>query len=179
MKNLANQYNSLGSAQKSFIAESVGGVYQVNILKAALADLGNGVSIFDRATVAAGSSSGYIQKRMSELNETISSKLNTSTLKLTELFSQLGQTAFGSSIKGGLDSLNKDLSFLSNLMSEIKPDDSSGEKIGKTLAQGVIKGIGDIISGPGVQLAAVLFTRMFSNIGKFLFLFCNATVILT
>jgi TP901 family phage tail tape measure protein len=167
LKNLANQYNSLGSAQKSFISESVGGVYQVNILKAALADLGDGISIFDKATIAAGQSTGLIQKRMEELNETISSKLNTSAVELTKLFADLGQKAFGSSAKGAIDAFNKNISFLSNALSDVEPDDNVGEQIGKTIAQGIVKGIGGIISGPGVQIAAVLLTKMFSNIGKF------------
>jgi TP901 family phage tail tape measure protein len=167
LKNLANQYDSLGSSQKSFISESVGGVYQVNILKAALSDLGKNMSIFDRAVSTAQNSTGAMEQRMEDLNQTISSKLNASTNEVTKFFASFGQMAFGTNIKKGLDSVTENLSFINNLLSDIEPDDSKGEQIGKTLAQGITKGIGNVLAGPGVQLAAMLLTKMFVNIGKF------------
>ena len=77
LKRLASQYNTLNYAQKSFVTEAVGGVYQVNILKASLADLGRGFSIYDKAAITASQSTGLIEQRMASLNDTISSKLNT------------------------------------------------------------------------------------------------------
>ena len=130
LKNLATQYDHLSYSQKSFITEAVGGVYQVNILKASLADLGNGLSIFDKASIAAASSAGLIDKRMAALNETIASKLNNSTLQITKLFSNFGQISFGDTSKNGLDSFNNALASISDKLEDIKPDDSVGEKIG-------------------------------------------------
>ena len=167
LKNLASSYNTLGSAQRSFISEAVGGVYQVNILKAAISDLGNGISIFDKATLAASDSAGQIEQRMAALNETISSKLNVSAVQMVKLFSNIGQTAFGSGAKSGIDTFNKNISLISSSLDNIEPDDSTGEKIGKTLAQGIAKGLGAVLSGPGMQIAAVLLTKVFANIGKF------------
>jgi TP901 family phage tail tape measure protein len=167
LKNLASEYNHLSYSQKSFISEAVGGVYQVNILKASLTDLGSGFSVFDKATITAATSAGLIEKRMSALNDTISSKLNASTNELTKLFSSLGQTAFGGSSKSGIDTFTKQIGFIGKSLEDIDVDDNVGVKIGKTFATGIAKGLGDIISGPGVQIAAVLLTKVFANIGKF------------
>ena len=172
LKNLATQYSSLNYAQKSFVTEMVGGVYQVNILKASLTDLGNGFSIFDKATIAAGNSSGLIQKRMDQLNETISSKLITSSNNLTKIFSDIGNIAIGDKMKKGLDSFNDAISntgtfSLGKLFENVSDVDSAGLKVGKTLTAGITKGLGDIVSGPGLQVGIVLLTKIFSDIGKF------------
>lgn len=167
LKNLASQYDHLSYSQKSFVSEAVGGVYQVNILKASLADLGNGLSIFDKATMAAEQSTGLIDKRMAMLNETIATKLNTSVLEITKLFANFSTISFGDSAKSGLDRMNEVMASYSKLLEDIVPDDSVGTKIGKTLAVGIVKGLGDIISGPGIQLAVALLTKSFGTLGGF------------
>jgi len=166
LKNLAAQYDHLSYSQRSFISEAVGGVYQVNILKASLADLGNGLSIFDKASIAASQSTGLIDKRMASLNETLSSKINVSILEITKLFANFGQISFGDAAKDGLDAFNDSLSSISDKLEDIKPDDSIGEKLGKTLGQGISKGIGDILSGPGIQIVAALATKALTTLGK-------------
>ena len=40
LQSLAKQYDKLSTAQKSQITELIGGVFQINIVKAALSDLG-------------------------------------------------------------------------------------------------------------------------------------------
>lgn len=77
------------------------------------------------------------------------------------------QTAFGGGAKSGIDTFNKNIALISSSLDNIEPDDSTGEKIGKTLAQGIAKGLGAVLSGPGMQIAAVLLTKVFANIGKF------------
>lgn len=167
LKRLASQYNTLNYAQKSFVTEAVGGVYQVNILKASLADLGKGFSIYDKAALAASQSTGLIEQRMASLNETIASKLNTTVLQFTRLSASFGQTAFGSGVKSGLDSLNEQIENIGNQLDEVADNSSFGEKISHSLTQGIAKGLGDIVSGPGVQIAAALVAKIAKGFGKF------------
>ena len=169
LKSLAATYDTLSYSQKSFITQAVGGVYQVNILKAFLVDLGNGMSIFDKASLAASQSAGLIDQRMSALNETLASKVNSSMLEVTKLFSNFGNIAFGDSAKSGVDFFNQQLSSISDKLEDIKPDDSVGEKIGKTLGQGISKGIGDILSGPVVQMVTALGFKAMGTLGTFAF----------
>ncbi len=167
LKRLASQYDNLNYAQKSFVAEAVGGVYQVNILKASLADLGHGFSIYDKATLAASQSVGMIDKRMTTLNETISSKLNTSMVQFTRLSSSFGQIAMGGNAKSGIDTLNKQMDAFASVLDEPSEGAGTGEKIGKGIAQGIVKGLGDIVSGPGIQMAAALITQLTKKLAKF------------
>jgi len=44
LQNLANKYDLLTGAQKSYISEQIGSVYQINILKAVMKDLGGDMS---------------------------------------------------------------------------------------------------------------------------------------
>ena len=167
LKRLASQYNTLNYAQKSFVTEAVGGVYQVNILKASLADLGRGFSIYDKAAITASQSTGLIEQRMASLNDTISSKLNTTTLQFTRLVSSFGNTAFGAGAKGGLDSFNKQIETIGDGLDDVAENSGFGEKIGHSMAQGVAKGLGDIVSGPGIQIAMALVTKIAKGLGSF------------
>lgn len=167
LKRLASQYNTLNYAQKSFVTEAVGGVYQVNILKASLTDLGRGFSIYDKAAIAASQSTGLIEQRMASLNDTIASKLNTTTLQFTRLVSSFGATAFGAGAKGGLDAFNKQIEGLGDQLDEVADNSGFGDKIGHSLAQGITKGLGDIVSGPGIQIAMALITKIAKGLGSF------------
>ena len=169
LKNLAASYNTLNSAQRSFITEAVGGVYQVNILKAALADLGHGVTIFDKAQIAAANSTGLIEKRMSELNETLDSQLNVTMLNLTKLMSNFGQTAFASKMGQGIKDLNGQIEGLSASLENIQPGDSIIDKIKKTLGGGASQALGAILTGPGIQFATVILIKSFSTLLKFVY----------
>jgi TP901 family phage tail tape measure protein len=167
LKRLASQYDTLNYAQKSFVTEAVGGVYQVNILKASLADLGRGFSIYDKAAITASQSTGLIEQRMASLNDTIASKLNTTTLQFTRLVSSFGNTAFGAGAKGGLDSFNKQIETIGDGLDDVAENSGFGEKIGHSMAQGVAKGLGDIVSGPGIQIAMALVTKIAKGLGSF------------
>jgi len=167
LKNLASQYNNLNYAQKSFVTEAVGGVYQVNILKASLNDLGHGFSIYDKAVIAAGQSTGLIEQRMVSLNDTIASKLNTTVLTFTKLVSSLGNVSMGSGAKSQLDSFNSQIQKIADSLDSITEKSDTGDKISKSIGQGFAKGLGDIISGPGIQIAAALIAKITKGFGAF------------
>jgi hypothetical protein len=88
-------------------------------------------------------------------------------LEITKLFSNFGNIAFGSSAKSGVDNFNQQLASISDKLEDIKPDDSIGERMGKTLGQGISRGIGDILSGPVVQMVAALGTKAMITLGSF------------
>jgi hypothetical protein len=105
---LEKVYDTLGSQQQAYVAEQVGGVFQINILKAALADLGKEYSIYSSAlNVAAGSTDQAI-RRNEELNKTYAAQLNVFKKMLRQLASTAGESLIGPSIDrvvGGLMTL--------------------------------------------------------------------------
>jgi TP901 family phage tail tape measure protein len=157
LSNLSNTFNTLADSQKAQVAETVGGIFQINILKAALADLGKEYSVYDRALQTASNSTDQAIQRNEALNQTLSSLINQTFQNLTRISSDIGKISLGPTFKGTLELLNKGLESLST------DSDTVGGKIGK----GILEGIGTFISGPGVILLTAVFGKLLLNLGKF------------
>ena len=76
LQNFANTYDKLAPSQKAVTAELVGGVFQINVLKAALGDLGKQYSIYDRALNVSLTSTDQAIARNELLNKTLSTLVN-------------------------------------------------------------------------------------------------------
>jgi TP901 family phage tail tape measure protein len=169
LKNLATTYDTLSSSQKSFISETVGGVYQINILKAILRDLGSGLSVVDGALDTAANSSGAAQKRLELLNNTISSQLIRTLNELTRASSNVGGAIFGSTMRNGISGLETMLKHIADLTDKNKASEGSvGSQAFSNAAQGALKGLGNIIQGPGLQFAIFTLMKLFERLEKFI-----------
>jgi len=157
LSNLSNTFNTLADAQKAQVAETVGGVFQINILKAALADLGKEYSVYDRALQTASNSTDQAIQRNEALNQTLSALINQTFQNLTKLSASVGEISLGPTFKGTLELLNKGLESLS----------TDSETVGGKIGKGILEGIGTFISGPGVILLTAVFGKLLLNLGKF------------
>ena len=153
---LAKQYDKLGSSQKSQITELIGGVFQINVVKAALSDLGKEYSIYDRALQTSLGSTDEAIKRNEKLNETLSALINKTFANLQKSAAGVGESLFGPSMRGFLDTVNKALE---------SGDDSKGEDFGNKLGKSIFKGLENVISGPGLMLAFVAITKIIGRLG--------------
>ena len=157
LEELAQRFDALSDSQKSVIAEQVGGVFQINILKAALGDLSKEYSIYKNALDIAGGSTDEAIQRNKALNETVSALLNKTLANVTRVGAEVGETALEPTISNLLNTLNKGLEGIS------LDTNTTGGKIGK----GIVEGIGTFISGPGVILLTAVIGKLFLNLGKF------------
>jgi TP901 family phage tail tape measure protein len=158
LQDLGKVYDTLGSQQQAYVAEQVGGVFQINILKAALADLGKEYSIYSSAlNVAAGSTDQAI-RRNEELNKTYAAQINALQENARQLASTAGERLLGPSI----DRLVGGTNTLLNGFNE-----SDGQGIGAVLGKGILDGIGQFISGPGLALIGGVLLKLFRDLGKF------------
>jgi len=157
LSNLSNTFNTLADSQKAQVAETVGGVFQINILKAALADLGKEYSVYDRALQTASNSTDQAIQRNEALNQTLSALINQTFQNLTRISSDIGKISLGPTFKGTLELLNKGLESLS----------TDSETVGGKIGKGILEGIGTFISGPGVILLTAVFGKLLLNLGKF------------
>ena len=157
LSNLSNTFNTLASSQKAQVAETVGGIFQINILKAALGDLGKEYSVYDRALQTSANSTDQAIQRNEALNQTLSALINQTFQNLIRVSSDVGEISLGPTFKNTLEILNKGLESLST------DSTSTGGKIGK----GILEGIGTFISGPGVILITAVFGKLLLNLGKF------------
>ena len=160
LSNLAKEYDGLSSRQQALVAEMVGGVFQVNVLKAALGDLGKEYSLYANAVNIANNASNEANQRNKQLNQTISAQLIQTLNNLVKAGSAVGKLTFGPAIEGSLKSIN-------TLLGGLGGDDSEMESMGQKMAKGVLSGFGAVLKGPGIALLTLGLFKMFERLSKF------------
>ena len=154
---LASKFDELGAAQKSQIAELVGGVFQINILKAALGDLSKQYSVYGNALKISQGATDEATRRNEELNKTLSALLNRTVANLTKVGSDIGSLSFAPAIEKVLGGIN----------TALEAFDVKGDSIGGKIGKGIFEGIGTFVSGPGLALLIGVFLKIFGNLAKF------------
>lgn len=158
LQDLGRVYDTLGAQQQAYVAEQVGGVFQINILKAALADLGKEYSIYNNAlNVSAGATDQAI-KRNEELNKTYASQLNALQENARQLAAVGGERLFGPSIERLVGGTNQLLGGF---------NENEAQSFGTTLGKGILDGLGQFIAGPGLVLIGGVLLKLFKDLANF------------
>ena len=155
---LATRFDGLSDAQRANVAELVGGVFQINILKAALGDLGKQYSVYNNALNTSSNATDSAIQRNEALNQTLSALINRTLANFTKLGAEVGGITLAPAIESVLSNVNSALESFS--LSDAK---GPGEK----LAKGFLEGLGNYISGPGLALIGAVIGKLFINLGKF------------
>lgn len=134
--NLSRSYDTLNQAQRSQVAELVGGVYQINILKATLRDLGREYSVYSNALEISQGATNEATKRNEELNQSLASTINRAAANLTKFGAEFGKTSIEPVLRKILD-----------LFNQITESTAAG------FDTSALKVIGEFFSGPGLALA--------------------------
>jgi TP901 family phage tail tape measure protein len=158
LKELAAVYDTLSSTQKNYVAEQVGGVFQINILKAALGDLGKEYSIYDRALKTSLSTTDEAIQRNEQLNQTLSALGSQTLANVQKAASSIGEGLFGDASRNVLNVTN----FLAEGVSN-----ADAESIGGQIGKGVIDGLSKFISGPGLALATGVIVKLLADFGRY------------
>ena len=159
LENLAKSYDTMNDAQKSVVAEMVGGVFQVNILKAGLGDLAKETSLYGQALKTANNAISEANDRNSTLNQTLSSQLIKTMNNLVRVGAKVGELTFGPALEKSMKALNSVLGQAG--------DEADSEGIGKKLARGLLSGIGSVISGPGIAFITLGIMKLFQKLVGF------------
>lgn len=160
LESLAKKYDHLNDAQRAYISQNVAGVFQVNILKAALADLGKANSVTAQATQIAASATDESSKKNEQLRQTMSALAGETGVAVQQLAKTIGDIALAPGINKVLDGIKGLADGATSLLGD-------GESQGSTFAKGLLKGIGNIITGPGLVIFGALFTKLFVNAAKY------------
>ena len=94
IENLSRSFGTLTKSQQASVAENVAGVFQVNILKAAMSDLVNVNSEYARALRVANTATNEAYQRNEELNKTLDALANRTLANLTSAGAALGGGMF-------------------------------------------------------------------------------------
>jgi TP901 family phage tail tape measure protein len=159
LNNLAGSFKNLSSAQQASIAETVGGVFQINILRAALGDLGKEYSVYDSALKTSAGSTNEAIKRNEALNTTLSALVNKTLVNFNQAAAEIGNIVFAPSAGKSLNVLNDILDAFN------QPKETEG--VGTKVAKGILGGLGSYLSGPGLAVIGAVFIRLFSGLTVF------------
>lgn len=155
---LSQAYEKLGSVQKAQLAETIGGVFQINILKASLGDLSREYSIFSRALDISSGATDEATRRNEALNQTLAATVNKTLVNLQNAATDIGNLAFAPALQKALGGLNY---VLENFGTE------ESEGIGARIGEGLARGIGNFLSGPGLLLGVASLIKIFERLTVF------------
>lgn len=160
LSNLAKAVDSVGTTQgkKANLEELVGGVRQLNILKATLTDLNKEYSVYSGAVQKSLEATDQAIDRNNRLNDTYKALANRVSVNATQAASKIGDLTVGPLLSTILGDINSSLESING-----QTTNSSGAKIG----EGILKGISDYITGPGLLLVGVAVGGLLLNFAKF------------
>ena len=142
----------------SQIKELAGGVFQINVVSAALKDIGNEASVFGEATKTSFNAINEATEKNNALNDTLLAKLNSLVVSATSLGEKIGQLTFAP-LLGSLVGIATKLS--EGLDKALDPEK------GNKFIQGIFKVIGGFLSGPGLAIFTVAFVKIFRTVLRF------------
>ena len=163
LRDVANAYDDLGDVQAAYIAELVGGVFNINILRATLNDLNREFSIYDNALNVATNATDEAIRRNERLNRTLTSLANEGMQRVVELSGMIGEEMIVQPFERGLVRINRLLEGLGGVIG----GEDEGEDEGFSFARGFLRGLGNVLSGPAVAAALVAIGRVVGQTLKF------------
>lgn len=162
LQDLAKVYGTLTDQQKSHISELVAGVYNINVLKAALGDLNNEFSFYLSALNSANTATDEAIRRNEELNKTISATAMQLAISSKQLGANVGEIGLSSGISYLLSEANSVVEWLNKKVA------GDGEEAGSEFAQGLVRGIGATLMGPGLITAVAILAKFGGKTLKFM-----------
>lgn len=159
LQNLAKEFEGLSQIQQTDIAKKLGGVYQLSNLLAAVKDLGSEQSKYtDIVKLSQGATTQAYQKNAA-LNQTLDALINKVSISAEQLGATLGKI-------GLTDNLKDLLNFFGGLLDSIQ--NILGEESGLgNLVRGLAKGIGNLITGPGLALFGAIIVKLSKDLVQF------------
>jgi TP901 family phage tail tape measure protein len=155
LQNFAGAYRGLADAQRAQLSEQVAGVYQVNILKAIVNDLNKSQGTYAGALQRGASATNEAEIATAKLNQTLDALLKQTATSTQQLANNIGKVTFEPLAKYGTEQLK---SFVESMNEVLE-----GEGIGSTFANGLLKGIRNVIAGPGAIAAFFTLFKLIQN----------------
>jgi TP901 family phage tail tape measure protein len=159
MEGLASKFKDFSKIGQADIAEKLGGIYQLGNLLAALQDLSSEQSKYTGAVKVSLAAADQAYQKNAALNQTLESILNRVSVSAQQLGATLGELGVTDNLKSILDFFNKLLDGIQSILQE-----DSG--IGKFF-KGLVAGIGNLISGPGLALFGAIILKLSKDLAQF------------
>ncbi|MEK6882963.1 MAG: phage tail tape measure protein, partial [Nanoarchaeota archaeon] len=161
LRNFSKRFEEVSQSQQSFLAETVGSVFQINLLKALVGDLSKEFSVFDSALLTSTESFDEAIKRNEEFNKSLSAALNRTKVIFTELGKGIGDIT----LAPVLISFTKGLEF--TFQDLLDTGEEFGDTFGESVAKGLGSGIANFAKGPGLILLSFIFAKLATSFAGF------------
>jgi TP901 family phage tail tape measure protein len=155
LKNFADQYKNLADSQRAQLSEQVAGVYQVNILKGIIGDLSNSQGTYTKALERGTMASNEADIANQKLNKTLSALSTQTGLGLQQLANNVGKVTFAPIFEAIVSPINDAVTYINETL--------EGEGPGSIFANGLLKGIRNVITGPGLAVAFAVIAKVAKN----------------
>lgn len=155
LQNFAGAYKDLSTAQKASLSEQVAGVYQVNILKSIISDLNNEQGVYNKALEYGAKATNEAEQANAKLNLTLAALISQTGTNLQQLSNNIGKVTFEPVFKSLVSPFNDAITYINDLL--------EGEGIGSQFANGLLLGIKNILSGPGLVGAVAVIGKVITN----------------
>ena len=142
----------------SKIKELAGGVFQINVVSAALKDIGSETSIFAKATQTGVQATNQAFEKNAALSESMAHNINRLIVGLTSLGEKVGSITFGPLLENLVSIAIKFTEFLDNALDPEK---------GNNFIRGFFKAISTFLSGPAIVIFTAAFLKIAKLVGKF------------
>jgi TP901 family phage tail tape measure protein len=159
IENLAKALSSVPDARRLQIAENLVGKFQVAPFLAILDDYNSKTSTAIEVTKISQKATTEAYERNKALNETLSAAINSTVVSVQQLAETLGSI-------GVTDNLKGILTFFNNLVSGLQ-DLLDGDSLGSKFAKGIVAGIGNVLSGPGLAIFGAIIAKLTIDLAKF------------
>lgn len=158
---LATELDKMGlkSVQAGEIIQKVAGVRQRDILINLIEDLNSEQSKFANSLETSASAAGSLDAKNAKLNDTLEALINNLTTGGQKLASVMGEIGFTDAAKDILKAFSSVVTGITDLL--------QGDSIGSKFAQGIVKGIGGVLTGPGLAIVTAIFSKLFIDLAKF------------
>ena len=159
LQNLAVEFESLSQVQQTDIAKKLGGIYQLSNLLAAVKDLGSEQSKYAKIVEISQSAAGEAYKKNAVLNQTLDAIINKTSISAQQLGKTLGEIGLTDNLKNLLNFFGSILDTIQNILTE---ESAMGQFV-----RGLVKGIGNILTGPGLALFGAIILKLSKDLVQF------------
>ena len=158
---LAVELDKLGlkSVEAGEIIQKVAGVRQRDILISLIEDLNSGQSQFSKSLEVSAGAAGALDAKNAQLNDTLEALINNLVTGAQKLSAVMGELGFTDAAKDILSVFSSVVNGITDLL--------QGDSMGAKFAQGLVKGIGSILTGPGLALISAIFVKLFVDLARF------------
>lgn len=155
LQDYARARENLGEVERQSLDRTVGSTFQINKLKAALADITKVNGIYAQSTKTAANATDEAIRKNEQLNQTLSSLIQSTATSLKQLVAAVGNQDLAPALRGLLQFIETARKYLSG---------ETGDQLGESLGQGLLRGLTNVLSGPVLAGISVVLFGTFKKI---------------